>query len=204
VGESGPVTQTFTLRSPLSGQVVSRGLSPGMEVQGQYTGGNQAELFTIGDLDQVWVVADVHEMDVGKVKLEQPVSAAFVAYPDRPFPGTVGWMSEVLDPATHTSRVRVALDNKDKLLRPEMYATLTVTVDQRPSVAVKRSALIRLGDVMVVYLAKGARPDARLRFERRRVSVPTELPADGLVPVLAGIEPGDIVVEDGAILLSEG
>ncbi len=204
VGESGPVTQTFTLRAPLAGQVVSRGLSPGMEVQGQYTGGNQAELFTIGDLDQVWVVAEVHEMDVGKVKLEQPVSAAFVAYPDRPFPGTVGWMSEVLDPATHTSRVRVALDNKDKLLRPEMYATLTVTVDQRPSVAVKRSALIRLGDVMVVYLSRGARPDGRLRFERRRVTVPTELPADGLVPVLAGIEPGDIVVEDGAILLSEG
>jgi cobalt-zinc-cadmium efflux system membrane fusion protein len=204
VGESGPVTQTFTLRSPLSGQVVSRGLSPGMEVQGQYTGGNQAELFTIGDLDQVWVVADVHEMDVGKVKLEQPVSAAFVAYPDHPFPGAVGWMSEVLDPATHTSRVRVALDNQDKLLRPEMYATLTVTVDQRPSVAIKRSALIRLGDVMVVYLSKGARPDGRLRFERRRVTVPTELPADGLVPVLAGIEPGDIVVEDGAILLSEG
>jgi membrane fusion protein, heavy metal efflux system len=204
VGERGPVTQTFTLRVPLAGQVVSRALSPGQEVQGQYAGGTPPECFTIGDIDEVWVVADVHEMDVGRVRVDQPVSAEVVAWPGRRFLGTVQWMSEVLDPATHTARVRVALANPDKLLRPEMYATLTVTVDDRATVAVPRSALIRFGDVMVVYRSRGALPDGRLRFERRRVTVPVEVPAEGLVPVLAGVEPGDIIVETGAILLSEG
>lgn len=204
VGEVGAVSQTFTLRAPISGEVVSRAVSLGMEVQGQYSGGTPAELFTIGDIDEVWLVADVHEMDVGRVRVGQPVSASVVAYPGTDFPGKVQWMSEVLDPATHTARVRVELPNQDHRLRPEMYATATVTVDTRPSVALPRSALIRLGDVMVVYVAKGERPDGRLRFERRRVTVPSELPSDGPVPVLSGVQPGDVVVEGGAILLSEG
>jgi cobalt-zinc-cadmium efflux system membrane fusion protein len=201
---TGSVNQTFTLRAPLTGEVVSRMVSPGMEVQGQYSGSNVTELFTIGDIDEVWVIAEVHEMDVGRVHIGQTVSASVVAYPDETFLGKVQWMSEVLDPLTHTARVRVELPNHDRKLRPEMYATLTVTVDERPSVALPRSAIVRLGDVNVVYVARGERPDGRLRFERRRVTLPVEVPAEGMVPVLTGIDPGDIVVEGGAILLSEG
>jgi cobalt-zinc-cadmium efflux system membrane fusion protein len=206
VGGASQVSQNFTLRAPLSGQVVSRGLSPGMEVQGQYSGSNVAELFTIGDIDEVWVVAEVHEMDVGRVRVGQSVSASVVSFPGAEFPGKVSWMSEVLDPVTHTAKVRVELQNLDKLkqLKPEMYATLTVTVDQRPSVALPRSAIVRLGDITVVYVSRGERPDGRLRFERRRVTLPSEVSAEGLVPVLSGVSPGDVVVERGAILLSEG
>lgn len=204
VDGKGSVSQNFLLRAPLSGEVVSRALSPGMEIQGQYSGSNVTELFTIGDIDEVWVMAEVHEMDVGRVKVGQRVSAQVIAYPDQTFPGTVQWMSEVLDPTTHTAKVRVELPNHDRKLRPEMYATLTVTVDEHPQVALPRSALVRLGDVMVVYVAKGERTDGRLRFERRRVTLPNEVPAEGLVPVLSGVTPGDIVVEGGAILLSEG
>ncbi len=201
---AGSVSQTFLLRAPIDGEVVARALSPGMEVQGQYSGGNVSELFTIGDIDEVWVVAEVHEMDVGRVKVDQSVSASLIAYPGETFPGRVQWLSEVLDPTTHTARLRVELPNHDRKLRPEMYATLAVTVDTRPTVALPRSAVVRLGDVMVVYVSMGARQDGRIRFERRRVSLPPEVPVDGLVPVLSGVEPGDIVVERGAILLSEG
>jgi cobalt-zinc-cadmium efflux system membrane fusion protein len=206
IGGASQVSQTFTLRAPIAGQVVSRALSPGMEVQGQYTGGNVVELFTIGDIDQVWVLAEVHEMDVGRVRVGQPLKASVVAFPGVDFPGKVSWMSEVLDPVTHTARVRVELMNSDEqhVLKPEMYATLSVTVDQRPSVALPRSAIVRLGDVTVVYVSRGERVDGRLRFERRRVTLPTEVSAEGLVPVLTGVSPGDVVVEQGAILLSEG
>lgn len=203
IDSSGSLSQTFILRAPIDGQVVARGLSPGMEVQGQYSGGAATELFTIGDIDSVWVVADVHEMDVGRVRVGQAVSAAFIAYPNDAFAGTVQWVSEVLDPVTHTARLRVDLPNADHRLRPEMYATLTVTVNERPSVALPRSAVVRLGEVLVVYVARGERPDGRLRFERRRVTIPQETPPDGMVSVLSGITAGEIVVEHGAILLSE-
>ncbi len=204
VNGTGSASQNFMLRAPLSGEVVSRALSPGMEVQGQYSGGNVAELFTIGDIDEVWVMADVHEMDVGRVKVGQSVLAEVNAYPNETFPGTVKWISEVFDPTTHTERVRVSLPNHDRKLRPEMNATMTVTVDRHSSVAVSRSSIIRLGDVMVVYVSKGERTDGRTRFERRRVTLPPDVPVEGLVPVLTGVNIGDLVVEDGAILLSEG
>jgi cobalt-zinc-cadmium efflux system membrane fusion protein len=204
VGVTGPVTQAFVLRSPLAGRVVTRGLSPGMEVQGQYTGGNVPELFTIGDLDGVWVLADVHEMDVGRIEVGQTVIASLVAFPGETFPGRVTWISDVLDPTTHTLRVRVELPNHDRKLKPEMNATLTVTVDTHPSLVVPRSAVLRLGDELVVYVSQGALRDGRVRFRRQRVTLPAEMPADGLVRVKAGLEPGAVVVEQGAVLLSEG
>src|SRR5262249_10954449 len=61
------VTQGFTLRAPIDGEVISRSVNPGAEVQGQYSGGTAVELFTIGELDSVWVLADVFEMDLGRV-----------------------------------------------------------------------------------------------------------------------------------------
>jgi cobalt-zinc-cadmium efflux system membrane fusion protein len=203
VGLTGPVTQTFMLRSPIAGRVVSRGLSPGMEVQGQYAGGSASELFTVGDLGEVWVLADVHEMDVGSMQVGQTVIASVLAYPGQTFPGTVQWVADVLDPATHTLRVRVALPNPDRKLKPEMTASLTVTVDTRPSLVVPRSAVLRLGDELVVYVSRGPRPDGRVRFVRRRVTLPAEVPADGLVRVRSGLDHGAVVVEQGAVLLSE-
>jgi membrane fusion protein, heavy metal efflux system len=200
---SGPVTQTFMLRSPIAGRVVSRGLSPGMEVQGQYSGGTASELFTVGDLGEVWVLADVHEMDVGKMQGGQTVIASVVSYPGETFPGQVQWISDVMDPATHTLRVRVALPNPDMKLKPEMNATLTVTVDTRPSLVVPRSAVVRLGDELVVYVSRGELPDGRVRFQRQRVTLPSEVPADGLVRVKSGLTEGAVVVEQGAVLLSE-
>ncbi len=142
-------------------------------------------------------------MDVGRVKIGQHVEASVVAYPNQTFPGTVKWTSDVLDPATRTERVRVELANQDRKLRPEMYATLTVTVDERSTVSLPRTALVRLGDLMFVFVAKGQTADGRTRFERRRVTLPVEVPAEGLVPILSGVQVGDNVVVRGAILLSE-
>jgi cobalt-zinc-cadmium efflux system membrane fusion protein len=197
------VSQRYVLRAPLGGEVLARTLNPGTEVQGQYGGNTVVELFLIGDIDEVWVTADVHEMDLGRIRVGQAVTASVVTYPGETFMGRVQWMSDVLDPVTHTAKVRVSIPNRDHRLRPEMYATLTVTVGEKPALAVPRSALIRLGDVMVVYVSRGKLPDGRLVFQRRRVAVPSELPADGLVPVSSGLAEGDIVVERGGILLTE-
>ncbi len=78
------VTQEYELPSPIDGEVIMRGANPGLEVQGQYSGGATVELFTIGELDKVWVIADVFEMDLPRVQKGNRVVVNVLAYSRRP------------------------------------------------------------------------------------------------------------------------
>ena len=75
----------FVLRSLIDGEVTSRTVNPGMEVQGQYTGGGAVELFTIGEVDPILVLADAYEMDLPRVKVGEKATVKLVSYPDRLF-----------------------------------------------------------------------------------------------------------------------
>lgn len=193
--------QNYTLRAPIGGEVIARNVNPGTEVQGQYSGGTVVELFTIGELDTVWVMADLFEMDLGRVKQGTDCLVKVVAYPGRVFKGTADWVSDTLDPATRTAKVRCKLNNDDRSLKPEMYATAALAVDQQRTLALPRSAILHLGDQTMAFVDLGKAPDGRLRFERRLVSVNEELGGDYL-PVVRGINAGEKVVTSGAILLS--
>ena len=193
--------QSYTLRAPIGGEVIARNVNPGAEVQGQYSGGTVLELFTIGELDTVWVMADLFEMDLGRVKQGTECLVKVVAYPGRVFQGTADWVSDTLDPATRTAKVRCKLDNSDRALKPEMYATAALAVDRQRTLALPRSAILHLGDQTMAFIDLGKAPDGRLRYERRPVSVNEELGGDFL-PVVRGISAGERVVTSGAILLS--
>src|SRR5450432_961044 len=95
------VTQEYVLPSPIDGEVIMRGANPGLEIQGQYTGGANVELYTIGELDRVWVLADVYEMDLPRVKKGAAVDIKMLSYPDDTFSGVVEWISGALDPISH-------------------------------------------------------------------------------------------------------
>jgi len=200
-GRAGGGSQSYTLRAPIAGEVVARNVNPGAEVQGQYTGGSVIELFTIGELDTVWVIADVFEMDVGRVKQGTECIVKVVAYPNRIFKGIADWVSDTLDPTTRTAKVRCKLNNPDRDLKPEMYATAGLAVDRRRELALPRSALLHLGDQTMIFIEVGKAPDGRLRFERRPVSVSEELGGEYL-PVVRGVSAGERVVTVGAVLLS--
>lgn len=86
-GSDPRTSQEYTLRAPIDGEVIARAVNPGMEVQGQYSGGTSLELFTIGELDTVWVLADVFEMDLGVVQAGAQVTVKVVAFPKTPFQG---------------------------------------------------------------------------------------------------------------------
>lgn len=201
VGSTGALSQDYTLRSPIDGEVVMRNVNPGMEVQGQYSGGGALELFTVGELDTVWVMADVFEMDLGKVKAGAQVTVKVVAFPDVPFVGVADWVSGTLDPITRTARVRCRIENPKGQLKPEMFAQVAVAVDPRQELALPRASILRLGDQTVVFVKVGTTPDGRVRFERRPVVVNEELGGEFL-PVQNGLQAGDEVVVKGAILLS--
>jgi cobalt-zinc-cadmium efflux system membrane fusion protein len=193
--------QEFVLRAPIDGDVVARNVSIGIELQGQYSAGSATELFTIGNLDPVWVLADVFEVDLARVHRGAPVTVSVVAYPDHPFTGSIDWISGALDPSTRSAKVRCTIRNGDHLLRPEMYATVSVATDGREKLAVPRAAVVRVGDQMVAFVDKGSAPDGRERFERRIVTI-DENEAGDFVPVLRGLDRGDKVVSSGVILLT--
>ena len=195
------VTQTYTLRSEIAGEVILRSINPGHEVQGQYGGGSPLELFTIGDLDRVWMLADVYEMDLPRVKIGSPVVVKAVAFPKRTFAGAVDWVSGALDPSTRTARVRCSLDNADHALRPEMYVTAYITVEQQKALAIPHSALLRLGDQTVVFVTRGQAADGRVRFVRVPVQGDVGEGSKWVV-IQHGLERGMNVVVSGAVLLS--
>lgn len=196
-GDSGQ----YILRAPIEGDVVARNATLGMEVQGQYSGGNAAELFTVGNLDSVWVLADVFEVDLARVHAGAPVAVNVVTWPGRTFHGRVDWISGALDPATRTAKVRCTIDNAAHLLRPEMYATVSLTTDAHPKLSVPRTAVVRLGDELVAFVDKGKAANGDERFERRIVAI-DESEAGDYAPVLRGLAAGERVVSAGAIILS--
>lgn len=201
LGNADTVTQRYTLPSPVDGEILMRNISPGVEVQGQYSGGATVELFTVGELDRVWVLGDLYEMDLARVKVGAPASVTVVAYPGRVFNGKVDWVSGALDPNTRTAKVRCTFDNPDRLLRPLMYATVQISVDQENALAIPRNALLRLGEDRSVFVQIGE-ADGYVRFKRVVVDVDEGEGSPWLV-VRKGLDAGQKLVVNGGILLSQ-
>ncbi len=195
------VSQKFLLRAPIAGEIVARNVNPGTEVQGQCSGGGAVELFTVGELDRVWILADAYEADLPRIRRGAAVTVTVVSYPGKLFPGNVDWIAGAFDPATRTAKVRCVIGNPGRELRPEMFATVSIVVDGRRALAVPRSAVLRLGDRTVVFVEAGTAPGGLLRFERRPVTVDEEGSGD-YVAVTGGLSAGEKVVTVNAILLA--
>ena len=199
-GVDDQVTQEYTLRSPIEGEVIARNANPGTEVQGQYSGGTGVELYTVGAADRLWALADLYEVDLPSVQKGSRVMLRVVAYPERTFVGHVDWISGTVDPISRTTKVRCVIDNRDGALKPEMYVTVSIATGGHKALAVPRQALARVGDQLVVFVEVGNATNGMVRFERRPVQIDDE-GTDGSVPILHGLSAGDRVVTSGVILL---
>lgn len=195
------VTQSYTLITPIDGEIIARMVNPGTEVQGQYSSGSAVELFTVGDLDKVWVMADVYEKDIARVVAGAKVTVTVVGYPGKLFQGGVDWVSGTLDPTTRTGKVRCVFDNPERLLKPEMYASVQIAVAERRALAVPRSAVVHLGDQSVVFVQSSSSTSGPLKFERVPVAADETL-TGRFVPVSRGLERGAKVVVNGAQALA--
>jgi len=201
MGSGGNVTQAYLLRSSIDGDVVAKNVSPGMEIQSQYSVGSALELFTVGTIDKVWVLADVYEIDADRVRAGDHASVRIVAVPDHPFEGTVDYVGETLDPTSRTLKVRCVLDNTNHALKPEMYATVAISVDAHAGLAVPRASVLRLGDQTVAFVDKGQGPNGVRRFLRVPVTIDERSP-EGMVPLTHGLTKGDQIAVSGAQILS--
>lgn len=199
-GEDGS-GERFTLRAPIAGEVIARNLNPGIEVSGQYANGAAVELFTVGSTESVWLWADLFEMDSAAVHKGAQLTAQVPAYPKRDFTGRVDWISPTLDPATRTARVRCVIPNPRGELKPEMYATVKIATNDRRALAIPRSAVLHLGEQTVVFVQAGKTEAGLVRFQRHAVHVDENVAGD-LLPVLDGLQRGDIVVISGGLQLT--
>jgi len=155
------------------------------------------ELFTVGELDEVWVLSDIYESDISRVVVGAHAEVAAVAYPNKKFQGKVEWISGTLDPATRTEKVRCTFPNPERFLKQDMYTTVTIAIASHKALALPPSAVLRLGDQNVVFVDRGKTADGKERFERVPVSV-DEASGSKFLPVLHGLNAGESVVVSGA------
>lgn len=177
------------LRAPFDGRVIMRNITRGEVVE------TQQKLFTVADLSDVWVVANVPEKDVALIKPSQSVDVIASAYPHAVFGGTVTYVGDMLDPATRTMKVRVTAPNPDKALKPEMFALVRIHPATDAQVLTVPLAAVQNGQGgKIVFVQRG--PD---QFEVRTIAVGSE--RGDAVAVLDGVAEGERVVTKGAFVL---
>lgn len=177
------------ITAPSGGVVVERAITVGNSVNP----GDQ--MFTISDLGQVWVVAQVEEKRLAELRINQSLTVEVAAYPGRQFSGRIAKVGDALNPQTRMVEVRCLIDNPGRVLKTEMYAVTRIasTVGRRVLV-VPKSALQDIDGRTVVFVARDGRT-----FEKREVQ--TGYQAGELVEVLSGARPGERVVTAGSFLL---
>lgn len=118
----GSTNGSFVVRSPINGFIVEKVLTNNMVIRTD----NTSNLFTISDLKNVWVMANVYESNIPYIKTGNDVDVTTISYPDKVFHGKVDKLMNVLDPTNKVMKVRIVLSNPYYLLKPEMFANVTV------------------------------------------------------------------------------
>ncbi len=189
-GQSGHRTASHSvLRAPIGGVITKLDVASGEVVE------PERELFTIADLSTVWVLADVYQKDLARLPRSGDVEIRVDAYPDRVFSGKLTYVSDVIDPATRTAKVRCVVANPDGLLKLDLFATVVIpTNERRQAVVVPVAAVQQIDNQPVVFVRKSAS-----QFERRKITVGQT--AGGVIEILDGIRAGDEVVGDGSFYM---
>jgi membrane fusion protein, heavy metal efflux system len=190
---SRKIDPALVVRSPMSGKVTSKNAQPGFLVQP----GNDPAPYTVSDVSLKWMLADVVESDIPLLHLGQPVQVMVMAYPDRVFKGKVSKIYSAVDPNTHRVTTRSEIADPNDELRPGMLANFLIRVHGPvEATAIPANGVVREPDgTMTAWVTSDYR-----HFVQRVVK--TGLRKDGRVQILAGLQPGELAVSDGAVFLS--
>lgn len=174
------------LRAPISGTIVDQQITGGTGVKSL---DNQGALFTIADLSEVWVLADAYQDMLPRIKVGDPAEVSVNGYAGQKYPGTVINISEVLDPATRAAKVRIQLQNTNRVMKAGMFVTAMFrSREQVQRVVVPASAVVHLHDKDWVYT-----PQGEGKFRRVALQLGPTL-SDGSQQVISGLKPDDQVV----------
>ena len=194
--DTGAVSPQMTIYSPIAGTVIQRKVGPGQYVNTSSQNTSASDpTFIIGDLSTVWLVAYVRESDAPSVQVGQAVHFTVLAYPSRVFPANISFVATSLDTGTRRLLVRATIDNSQHLLRPEMFASVTIlTGEGESSPGIPRDAVIYDGKATHVWVARDDKS-----VERRDIK--TGLSTGQMIQVIEGLHDGESVVSKGSLFV---
>jgi Cu(I)/Ag(I) efflux system membrane fusion protein len=184
----GKAEPLLTVYAPSSGIVLKREALPGKYVEPGTT------LYEVADLSTVWITADIYESEVASVKLDQPVSVSFVAYPGEVFRGSKAYIYPSLNQEARTVRVRFELPNHGLKLKPGMYGNVSLQTDAVKALVVPKEAVLETGLRQLVFMDRG-----QGRYEQRLVKLGRRNQDE--VEVMEGLKEGDRIVTSANFLL---
>jgi len=187
--KTGNIKKALHIHSPFNGVVINIGAREGQHVS------SQTELYMLADLSKVWVFADVYESELPWVNENDPVEMTLTGIPGKVFKGNLAYIYPYAEAKTRTIKVRLEFDNSDLLLKPDMFANVTIkTQQQHNAITLPSEAIVRSGERDQVFVIR-----EQGKFEPRLVT--TGLSSNGLTQILSGIMAGDEVVTSSQFLI---
>jgi cobalt-zinc-cadmium efflux system membrane fusion protein len=184
-------SRLLTLKAPVAGSVIDLQVA-----RGAFLNDATAAIMTIANLGTVWVTANVPEKDTALVTTGQDVDVVFYAYPVEVFAGKVLFISDVLDPDTRRTKIRIAFDNPDMKLKPNMFADATFLAPRQTMQVVPTQALVLKDETDRVFVEV-----APWTFEARPVEVGFQQSDQAVVE--HGLKAGERIVVKGGVLLND-
>ena len=191
VGARARGGRELTVSSPISGSVTTLSVAPGNMINDP-----TQPMMTIADLSSVWVTALVPEKDISLVSRDEDAEVTLAAYPTQTLRGKVQTVSDVIEADSRRNKLRIAFANPSWMLKPNMFATVTLVAPDAQRVILPTSALLMNNDRTSVFVAT-----APWTFERRTVE--TELGEGATAVITGGLAAGEQVVVKGGILLND-
>lgn len=181
----------IAISSPISGSVIERTATQGEVVSPDKT------LFTVADLSALWVVIDIYEKDLGRLRTGTAVKVTTAAYPDKNFKGIISYIGDVMDDKTRTVKARVVVENTGRFLKPGMFAAVTIDakgVQTEKAILIPEEAVFLDGSRNYVFIRT-----APEKFEMREIAVGRTL--GNRLEVTSGLNGGEPVAVKGAFIL---
>jgi membrane fusion protein, heavy metal efflux system len=189
IASPADVITTFDVKSPLAGVITKRNANPGLNID------PATPLFTVTDLSDVWVVADLYERDFASVGVGSPVTITTAAYPGLELRGRVNYIDPQVQVETRTAKLRAEVANRADRLRLGMFVDVSIAGRSgRSVVMVPKTAVQVMGTQSVVFVSAGPG-----RFVQRAVTPGDTLGND--IAISSGLDPGDMVVAEGSFFL---
>jgi membrane fusion protein, heavy metal efflux system len=184
---------TLVVPSPIDGRITARNAAPGLFVQP----GNAPAPYTVADIDTMWMLANVAEIDSPAFRVGQEVQVKVSAFPGRTFDGKVTTVGAIVDPNTRRVLVRSEISDPQHELRSGMFANFLISVGTSVrSPAIPLDGVVREGDgTMTAWVTTDRR-----HFNQRVVKIGEQ--RDGYRQILDGVKAGELVATEGALFLS--
>lgn len=146
---TGQPIRNITVYAPMSGFITARNAFPNQKVT------PDSDLYTITDLNRVWIVADVFESDVAAIRIGDAARVQFESGGAPPLTARVHYIQPGVDPATRTLKVRLDASNPGMRMKPEMFATVEFAVAATPQLTVPADAVLDSGERQTVFVDLG-------------------------------------------------